>query len=120
MKGLTRIPKVATRHGRSVEDISRVLHEFPSGRCFFSVLKTKEIFHSLAVGLKGFGAVTFLHGAIQFRVGLHQFGRHGERIVKVGQRAGLRSAGFSPLQCARVGGREIGSGCSLRFHSEAA
>jgi len=52
-------------------------------------VELEEELHALAVGMEGFGAVTFLHGAIQFGMGLDEFGRHGERVVKVGESAGF-------------------------------
>ena len=42
---------------------------------------------------EGFGALIFLDGAIQFCVGFDQRRRHGERIVKVGERGGFWERG---------------------------
>ena len=52
--------------------------------------------------MEGFGAVTFLHGAIQLGMGLDEFGRHGERVVKVGQRAGFILAGGASVPASRA------------------
>ncbi len=41
----------------------------------------------MAVGVERFGAVTFLDGAVEFRMGFGQSGWHGERVVKIGERA---------------------------------
>ena len=64
-------------------------------------VKAEQILHPLAVGLEGFGAVTFLHRAIQLGVSLDEFGRHGERVVKVGEGAG--GGRDSALRCPRPG-----------------
>ncbi len=44
------------------------------------------MFDALAVVVKRLRAVAAVHGAVELRVGLDQLGRHGERVVKVGQR----------------------------------
>lgn len=53
----------------------------------FFVEREKE-FDALAVGLEFFRAIAEVNGAIQFRVRLGERGRHGERVVKVGERGG--------------------------------
>ena len=55
---------------------------------------------STATALKRLDAA----GAIQFGVGWHQFRRHGERVVKVGERAGF---------CRRRGDESLTSGIPL-------
>ena len=41
---------------------------------------------ALAVAFKGLRAVTTVNGTVKLRVGFDQRGRHGQRVVKVGQR----------------------------------
>ena len=51
------------------------------------LVEAEKKFHALAVGIEFFRTVTFLHGAVEFRMGVVQFRRHGVGIVQVGQRA---------------------------------
>ena len=63
------------------------------GRGEFFV-KGKQKFHALAVGLEFFRAVAEVHGAVQGGMGLGERGRHGERVVKVGERGVFCSGGL--------------------------
>ena len=48
----------------------------------------EEVFHARAVGGEGFAAVAAIHGPVERGVGGGEGGRHGERVVKVGEGGG--------------------------------
>ena len=45
----------------------------------------EEVLDAVAVALEGLGAVTAAHGAVERGMGLGENGRHGQRIVKIGE-----------------------------------
>lgn len=49
-------------------------------------VKREEVLDALAVVVKGLRAVTKVNRAIERGVSLHERGRHGQRVVKIGQR----------------------------------
>ena len=49
-------------------------------------IEGEEVFDALAVVFERLRAVTAVHGAVEGGVGFDQRGRHGQRIVEVGQR----------------------------------
>lgn len=51
-------------------------------------VKDEEEFHPLAFAGERVGAITLVHGAIQFLVRFLERGRRGERIVEIGERGG--------------------------------
>src|SRR5664279_3388319 len=60
------------------------------GRQLF--VEAEKVFHALALAGEGLGAVTQIHGPIQFRMGFDQRGRHRERVIQIRQRRRLRGA----------------------------
>ena len=65
-------------------------------------IEGEKEFHALTVAVELFRVVAEVHGAIQFGVGAEQFGRHSERIVKVGEGAlSARGAGGDSMPRVR-------------------
>jgi hypothetical protein len=72
-------------------------------------VEPEKIFHALPVGVKCFGAIASLHGAVEFGMGAVQFARHGVGIVEVGH--GAHASGRE-MRCA-----SIENGLRFFFHS---
>ena len=53
------------------------------GREFF--VEGEEVFDALAVVVEGLRAIAEVDGAVEFGVGFDERGRHGQRIVEVGE-----------------------------------
>ncbi len=51
----------------------------------------EEEFDALAVAGEGVVAIAAVHGAVEVLVGFEQVGRHGQRVVKVGERSRSQS-----------------------------